>query len=41
MRSTNVDADVTGMLRIGLRFVAHAGGLHASCGNGPTTLRPL
>src|SRR5688572_3283414 len=39
--STNVDADVTGMFRIGLSTVAHAGGLHTSCGNGPTTLRPL
>src|SRR5438067_2048726 len=41
MRRTNVDADVTGMLRIGLSAGVHSGGLHASCGNGPTTLRPL
>src|SRR5689334_10106261 len=39
--STNVDIDVTGMLRIGLSVVAHCGGLQISCGNGPLTLRPL
>ena len=39
--STNVDADVTGMFRIGLSAVAHAGGLQATCGNGPTTFLPL
>ena len=39
--STNVDCDVTGMLRIAFRCVAHCGGSQASCGNGPTTLRPL
>src|SRR6185295_17709329 len=38
---TNVDIDVTGILRIGLSVVAHCGGLHTSCGNGPLTLRPL
>src|SRR2546423_5726718 len=39
--STNVETDVTGMLRIGFITVAHCGGLHTSCGNGPVTLRPL
>ena len=28
-------------IAIGLSGVAHSGGLHASCGNGPTTFRPL
>src|SRR3954454_11234681 len=41
MSSTNVDTDVTGMLRIGCSVVAHCGGLQTSCGNGPLTLRPL
>ena len=35
MSSTNVDADVTGMLRIGLSGVLHAGGRQASCGIRP------
>src|SRR5687767_4199835 len=39
--STNVDTDVTGMSRMGGAAVAHCGGLQASCGNGPVTLRPL
>src|ERR1044072_1044008 len=39
--STNVETDVTGMFRIGRSVVAHCGGLHTSCGNGPETLRPL
>src|SRR5262249_54533471 len=39
--STNVETDVTGMLRIGFITVAHCGGLQTSCGNGPFTLRPL
>src|SRR5678810_486966 len=38
MSSTNVDAEVTGIFRMGLSAVAHTGGLHASCGNGPTTV---
>jgi hypothetical protein len=41
MRRTNVDAEVTGMLRIGLRTCPVAGSVHASCGKGPTMLRPL
>jgi hypothetical protein len=41
MRRTKVDADVTGMLRIALSGVLHEGGRQASCGYGPTTLRPL
>src|SRR5919204_5113354 len=40
IRRTNVEVDVTGMLRIGLRRVAHVGGVHHSRGKGPTTLRP-
>jgi hypothetical protein len=38
---TNVEIDVTGILRIAFSGTAHTGGLQASCGNGPTTLRPL
>ncbi len=41
MSSTKVEAEVTGMLRIGLSTVSQTGGLHTSCGNGPVTLRPL
>src|SRR6266540_3317926 len=39
--STNVDIEVTGMFRIGFRTCPVAGSVHFSCGNGPTTLRPL
>src|SRR6185437_4354715 len=39
--STNVDAEVTGMLRIGLKTWPVLGSVHVSCGNGPMTLRPL
>jgi hypothetical protein len=41
MRSTKVEADVTGMSRMAGNGVLHAGGRQASCGYGPTTLRPL
>ena len=41
MRSRNVENDVTGMLRIGLRCCPVCGFVHASCGKGPTTDRPL
>ena len=40
MSSTNVDAEVTGMFRMGLNTWP-VGEVHASCGNGPTTDRPL
>src|SRR5687767_15115497 len=40
MSRTNVDADVIGMLRIGLN-VWPVGLTHTSCGYGPTRLRPL
>ena len=40
--STNVEADVTGMLRIGFDHrVADRRARQVSCGNGPFTLRPL
>src|SRR4029079_19279387 len=44
--STNVDIDVTGMLRIAFILVGHftapsTAGSQTSCGYGPLTLRPL
>ncbi len=41
MSSTNVEQDVTGMLRIALKCCPVAGSVQGSCGNGPWTLRPL
>jgi hypothetical protein len=41
MSSTNVDAEVTGMSRMGGNVCPVPGFVHASCGNGPTTDRPL
>src|SRR3982750_985983 len=40
MSSTNVETDVTGMLRIALNTCPVAGSFHTSCGNGPTGERP-
>ena len=39
--STNVDADVTGMSRIGGNTCRVCGSVHGVDGNGPTMLRPL
>src|SRR5689334_3404954 len=39
--STKVDADVTGIFRIGLKTCPVLGSVHDSCGKGPMTLRPL
>jgi hypothetical protein len=41
MSSTNVEADVTGIFRIGLNTSPVVGLVHASCGNGPSGLLPL
>jgi hypothetical protein len=38
--STNVDAEVIGMLRIGSKTWPVDGSFQTSGGNGPTTLRP-
>src|SRR5262249_16487446 len=39
--STNVETDVTGMLRIGLSGVAQSGGVDTPWGGGPAVLRAL
>src|ERR1700680_612866 len=41
MSRTNVETDVTGMFKIGLKTWPVAGSFQTSCGNGPVRLRPL